>query len=967
MKTIKLTNCNRQALERLLRTNLDKLDDKFAQVLQNWATATLSNLKLEEAYNVAADINNFSNLIQEFSWLNRAISVEIALTGYKIISNVFTRRYCPKQWAMNQINLGIAYDKRIQKDRADNIEKAIKYYNAALEEFSESDCLQNWAEIQIHLGNAYLSRIREERSKNIEEAIKYYKAALKTREADSKNWAEIQINLGAAYRIRIEGQKEENVEKAIYCFSVALDVFREAFLEQWAMTQNSLGNAFFNRIKGKREKNLEDAISCYKEALKVHTRRNFPEQWAILQNNLGVVHRYCIQKDSAESLETAIGYFNTALEVRTFDSFPEQWAETQLNLAGAYGCRIQEKKLENLQEAIRCYEAALKVFTLQAFPENYTKSQFGLGLAYQNAQHFGNAYNAYVAAIGTVESWRLEVVSGDEVKQKLAEEWNKLYQRMVEVCLELAKDDSKYYNQAIEYVERSKTRNLVELLANKNLYPKRDLYPNQEDYQTHCNQLDQLRREIPTQQRQLEVLISSRESEERYHEDIEQRRQDLNYLQKQRDELLEEINQIDSSFTFTQKVEPIPFSDIQALTDDRTAIVQWYITGTQILTFIITRHHPHPIVVPSSPEDMKALEGWDKEYRDVYRQQKKQWIDNLASRLQHLAEILHIDDILSRVDDIFSQRGVRCDRLILISHRYLHLFPLHALPLSKGDSSCDRFPNGIGYAPSCQLLQLAQKREQHRHHFSRLLALENPTRSNLSPLAGTKLQLEQICQHFDSDHSIVLREKEATEAALLKEQRRSPHCVHFCCHGSFNFGSPLKSALHLADPDSQLGADADLTLGKIFEKLNLEQCRLVTFSACETGIADPTSISDEYISLVSGFLYAGSPSVVSTLWAVQQAATNLFMIEFYKNLKQLLPLKPGSVAIALNKTQKWLRTLTGEELGKIIESPEFQRHLANVPENAENKLFKELLEAAKRKPFPYQNPYYWAAFVATGL
>jgi CHAT domain-containing protein len=54
-------------------------------------------------------------------------------------------------------------------------------------------------------------------------------------------------------------------------------------------------------------------------------------------------------------------------------------------------------------------------------------------------------------------------------------------------------------------------------------------------------------------------------------------------------------------------------------------------------------------------------------------------------------------------------------------------------------------------------------------------------------------------------------------------------------------------------------------------------------------------------------------------------------------------------------------------LGKIIERPEFQRHLANVPENAENKLFKELLEAAKRKPFPYQNPYYWAAFVATGL
>ena len=169
--------------------------------------------------------------------------------------------------------------------------------------------------------------------------------------------------------------------------------------------------------------------------------------------------------------------------------------------------------------------------------------------------------------------------------------------------------------------------------------------------------------------------------------------------------------------------------------------------------------------------------------------------------------------------------------------------------------------------------------------------------------------------------------------------------------------------MHLAESEDKLGADADLTLGKIFEKLNLDQCRLVTFSACETGITDPTSISDEYVGLLSAFLYAGSPSVVSTLWSVEQAATNLFMIEFYKNLKQLLPLKPGSVAIALNQTQKWLRTLTGEKLRTIVESPEFQHHL----DDNKNKLFKELLDRAKLKPYPFEKSYYWAAFVATGL
>jgi hypothetical protein len=70
------------------------------------------------------------------------------------------------------------------------------------------------------------------------------------------------------------------------------------------------------------------------------------------------------------------------------------------------------------------------------------------------------------------------------------------------------------------------------------------------------------------------------------------------------------------------KVQAIPFSDIQALTDENTAIVQWYITGSQILTFIITRHNPHPIVAPSSPEDMKALEDWDKSI-ETYTASKK--------------------------------------------------------------------------------------------------------------------------------------------------------------------------------------------------------------------------------------------------------------------------------------------------------------------------------------------------------
>lgn len=63
---------------------------------------------------------------------------------------------------------------------------------------------------------------------------------------------------------------------------------------------------------------------------------------------------------------------------------------------------------------------------------------------------------------------------------------------MVETCFEL-----REYTQAIEYAERSKARNLVELLAIHDLYPKGDI---SEDV---CNELDRLRREIRVVERQI--------------------------------------------------------------------------------------------------------------------------------------------------------------------------------------------------------------------------------------------------------------------------------------------------------------------------------------------------------------------------------------------------------------------------------------------------------------------------------
>ena len=1011
------TNRNSHFIYSLLKANLNLIDDNFIIIYQKWA-----NVQITQMLGIEINIGVFSDIIVDFPLGNLAINIEISLTGYQLIATaierllphdrgtlwhnfakaymkringkkaenleeaikyfkaalkIWTREKFPQGWAKTISNIGEAYRNRINGKKSENLEKAIRYHQVALKVYNNcQNFTEQWADIKINLGNAYLDRICGERAENIETAINCYEEALKvsTREKWSEKWAMIQLNLGSAYFYRIRKNSVENLRAAICYYNAALEIYtREDFPQYWATIKSNLGPAYskLSENKEQRLENLEKAILCNLSALNVFTRKGFPKQWADNLNNLAESYRESIFISRTDYLKKAICCYLVALEVRNFQDFPYDWAMTKHNLGGAY---CQAKFFE---VGIICFLDALKVRTKENFPQDYILSQLNLGRAYQETKKFTEAYISFSSAIYTVESLRFEIVSGSGMegdKQKLAEEWNRLYQRMVEVCLELAKEEPQYYNQAIEYVERSKARNLVELLANKDIHPKVDLYSNSEIYPTHCCKLEQLRRQIPAIQRELEILI--RESEEKNHDQIEQRRQELNQLQQKRDELLTEINQVDSNFTFTQKVKPIPFSDIQSLADENTALVEWYITSSQILTFIITRHHLHPIVISSSAEDMTALENWDREYRDSYQKQNNQWINNLASRLQNLAKILHIDEILSRIDDCFSQSGAKCNRLILIPHRYLHLFPLHALPLADGKLVFEYFSQGVGYAPSCQLLKQAKDQEQNRPDFTRLFAIQNPTRQPARPLLGSQLEIDKIYQHFDPQQSIILKEAEATEANLYQrmEQMRSSHCLHFSCHGEFNHESPLESALLLANPEGKLGKEeAKLTLGEVFEKLYLNQCRLVTFSACESGMTDPHSISDEYIGLPSGFLYAGSPSIVSTLWSVDPIATTLLMVKFYHNLKRLPQIKTGDVAIALNKAQKWLRTLTYKKWARIQSYPQFkllvEEAFENSPKRDFNKFNDSLSESLSpnRQPLPFAKPYYWSAFVAIGI
>ncbi|NET57507.1 MAG: CHAT domain-containing protein [Symploca sp. SIO2E6] len=439
-----------------------------------------------------------------------------------------------------------------------------------------------------------------------------------------------------------------------------------------------------------------------------------------------------------------------------------------------------------------------------------------------------------------------------------------------------------------------------------------------------------------------------------------------------------------------QEIPSPTWEEIKQLLNPTTAIVYWHISPAALHTFILKHDNPLPIVLgqtkltektPLIPQiqrlrDFDAwVKDWNQDYSQ-YRQKKdksvdKDWLDNLPDMLKRLAKILDIPAIINILQTSQSQP---IQNLILIPHRDLHRFPLHAL--FNQDEKGQNFT--ISYLPSAQFSLKPTADDEDEPSPQQLLSVEVAESQNLPPLSFVAFEAEAITELFANPQRIQGKEatKKRVEAALenrplakisltppqpdsLKTlpkggyKRSNKHQIfHFAGHGNYNFAQPLNSELVLVDEE--------LTLKEIYEK-DLASYQLVSLSACETAITDNQTITTEYVGLVSGFLSKGVNQVVSTLWTVKSAATALVMIEFYRRWQA-----GTSEVQALTEATQWLKNLTAAQLKQWYQT--FFDQLPREEGRIRPFLKNELYNIATMEPNskPYEHPYYWAAFIITG-
>ncbi|MDX8339903.1 CHAT domain-containing tetratricopeptide repeat protein [Draconibacterium sp. IB214405] len=151
---------------------------------------------------------------------------------------------------------------------------------------------------------------------------------------------------------------------------------------------------------------------------------------------------------------------------------------------------------------------------------------------------------------------------------------------------------------------------------------------------------------------------------------------------------------------------------------------------------------------------------------------------------------------------------------------------------------------------------------------------------SLAPLPGVEKEVNAISK---SVNTTVFKSDNATEQNFREESGRFD-ILHLAMHAYINDSLPAYSRLAFSQNIDSTALDNDgwLNTADIYNlKLN---AKMTVLSACNTGIGKLQK-GEGLMSLARGFLYAGCPSVVMSLWEVEDEAGTQIMTSFYKYLK----------------------------------------------------------------------------------
>ncbi|MGI8552851.1 MAG: CHAT domain-containing protein [Dehalococcoidia bacterium] len=497
----------------------------------------------------------------------------------------------------------------------------------------------------------------------------------------------------------------------------------------------------------------------------------------------------------------------------------------------------------------------------------------GIGSVKEQQGDLGQALDSYQQAIAVQEAIRTSARLA-EFKAGLAAQAVDVYQRATLVLLALGRPA-----EAFELMERGRARSFLDQLGNAHLAiapgSSAPLLQQEQTLRRQISGLDQsLRQERarpPTVQDAMVIMSLLTQ---------------LNVRQSQYTDLVTQLQLADPETASLISLAPLRLADVQKLLDPNTTLLSYLVTPDKTLAFLVTQSGLQEVDLPVKQRDLEAVVANFRAFTDLgptppeSLQQLSAWL------------VAPLAGKLTTATVGISPSGVLND------------LPFAAL--SDGQQYFgDR--HTLFELPSASVLPFIQ--EKRKGHDDTILALGQGHAPGFPDAPFAESEAQAVAALYTTQ---ALTGGAATETAF-KEQAPAYNVLHLAAHGALDPSTPLLSRIYLS-PDRQ--DDGQLDVQEVYS-LNLANVDLAVLSACATQLGGKNQ-GEDFVALNRAFIYAGSPSVIASLWAVNDQATSVLMTTFYTYLRAGM-----SKAAALQAAQ-----------------------------------------ADTRAQFP--NPYYWAAFVLTG-
>jgi CHAT domain-containing protein len=510
----------------------------------------------------------------------------------------------------------------------------------------------------------------------------------------------------------------------------------------------------------------------------------------------------------------------------------------------------------------------------------------------------------YQKAIQQIESTR-SLLESEEYRQSFFEGELRPYASMMRALLSAGKQE-----EGFNYSERARSRGFLDVLGSK-------------------VQLSRVKGGLLEEEKALQERIASIKAK---LSDETEGETDRSVLRKQLAEaeraysaFLARVRKQDKEQVSLMSVEPLTLKEVQEFLDPQTTLVEYFVSGPNTFVFVVEKDKLQVVTIELPREN---LAGLVKGLRDsVFTLGEKH-------KFNEASVVLHKQLIEPFLPHIAGKE------LIIVPHDVLHYLPFHALVGSDGRYLIEKYP--VYYLSSASLLQFVK--EKRKAGGEKVLAFGNPDLGDPEKnLEYAELEAKEVKAAYPE--SSVYIGKEATEEKS-KALSANHDVLHFATHAKLNEDDPLSSAVLLAKEDKE---DGRLEVREIFG-MDLK-ANLVVLSGCETGLGK-LSTGDELVGLTRAFIYAGTPSVVASLWSVDDSSTAHLMASFYKNLKTM------SKVEALRQAQ--LELIRGEGRSDLLA----RRGIGGVGKLGETP--SAPLSAPSSVSVSTSHPYFWAPFILVG-